>query len=80
MKIEAYCVKCKAKREVTNPARISMKNGRFAAKGTCSVCGTSVFKILSKECSDQMAASTETTETVETTETAPPAGDATPQS
>jgi hypothetical protein len=42
---EAYCVKCKAKREVKNPEQITMKNGKHALKGTCPVCGTSVFKI-----------------------------------
>ncbi|MGO9178484.1 MAG: DUF5679 domain-containing protein, partial [Candidatus Limnocylindrales bacterium] len=25
---EAYCVKCKAKREVKNPEQITMKNGK----------------------------------------------------
>ncbi len=42
---EVYCVKCKAKREVKNPEQITMKNGKPALKGTCPVCGTSVFKI-----------------------------------
>jgi RNase P subunit RPR2 len=42
---EAFCVKCKAKREVKNPAQITMKNGKPALKGTCPVCGTAVFKI-----------------------------------
>ena len=43
--VEAYCVKCKAKREMTNPTNITMKNGRKAAKGTCPNCGTGMFKI-----------------------------------
>jgi hypothetical protein len=42
---EAYCVKCKAKREVKNPQNITMKNGKPALSGTCPVCGTKVFKI-----------------------------------
>ena len=42
---EAFCVKCKAKRDVKNPAQITMKNGKPALKGTCPVCGTAVFKI-----------------------------------
>ncbi len=42
---EAYCVKCRAKREIKNPQKITMKNGRPATKGTCPVCGTNVFKI-----------------------------------
>ena len=42
---EAYCVKCKAKREVKNPQNIIMKNGKPALSGLCPVCGTKVFKI-----------------------------------
>lgn len=43
--VEAYCVKCKAKREMKNPQQITMKNGRKATKGECPVCGTKMFKI-----------------------------------
>jgi len=42
---EAYCVKCKAKREVKGAQKITMKNGKPAITGTCPVCGTKVFKI-----------------------------------
>ena len=42
---EAYCVKCKAKREMKNPQQITMKNGKPAIKGTCPICGNSVFRI-----------------------------------
>jgi hypothetical protein len=42
---EAYCVKCKAKREVKSPKQIVMKNGKPALKGICPVCGTAVFRI-----------------------------------
>ena len=42
---EAYCVKCKAKREVKNAQQITMKNGKPALQGVCPVCGTKVFKI-----------------------------------
>ena len=42
---QAYCVKCKAKREVKNPTHITMKNGKPALSGICPVCGTKVFKI-----------------------------------
>ncbi|MEE9174481.1 MAG: DUF5679 domain-containing protein, partial [Thermoplasmata archaeon] len=31
--------------EIQNPQRITMKNGKPATKGTCPVCGTSVFRI-----------------------------------
>jgi hypothetical protein len=43
--MEAYCVKCKAKREIKDPVETTMKNGKPAVTGTCSVCGTKVFKI-----------------------------------
>jgi len=42
---EGYCVKCKAKRPIKGEQQVIMKNGRPAIKGTCSVCGTKMFKI-----------------------------------
>jgi hypothetical protein len=42
---EAYCVKCKTKREMKDANLITMKNGRPATEGKCSVCGTKIFKI-----------------------------------
>jgi Domain of unknown function (DUF5679) len=42
---QAYCVKCKKKREMKGEKQIIMKNGRNAISGTCSVCGTKMFKI-----------------------------------
>ena len=42
---EAYCVKCRAKREISNPTQVELKSGRPATSGTCSVCGTKVFRI-----------------------------------
>jgi uncharacterized protein DUF5679 len=42
---QAYCVKCKAKREMKNPQNITMKNGKKAVKGVCPVCGTGMFRI-----------------------------------
>lgn len=47
---EAYCVKCKAKREMKDPKEVSFKGKgdqeRRALSGTCPVCGTKMFKIL----------------------------------
>jgi RNase P subunit RPR2 len=43
--MEAYCVKCKAKREVKDPVEVTMKNGKPAVQGTCNTCGTKIFKI-----------------------------------
>ncbi|MEA2003994.1 MAG: DUF5679 domain-containing protein [archaeon] len=42
---EAYCVKCKAKKEMKDEEKITMKNGRPAKRGTCPVCGTKMFRI-----------------------------------
>ncbi len=42
---EAYCVRCRAKREMKDPQGITMKNGKKAQQGTCPVCGTRLFRI-----------------------------------
>ena len=46
MATEAYCVKCREKREIKDPQEVTMKNGRPALKGTCPVCGTGLFRML----------------------------------
>ena len=43
--MEAYCMKCKAKKEIKGPKPTKLSNGRDATTGTCSTCGTKVFKI-----------------------------------
>ena len=43
--VTAYCVKCRAKREIKDPEVTKLKNGRPAVKGTCPTCGTKVFRI-----------------------------------
>ena len=43
--ITAYCVKCKAKREMENPQPVFTKAGRAATTGTCPVCGTKMFRM-----------------------------------
>jgi hypothetical protein len=43
--VQAYCVKCRASREMKNPQSVTMKNGRHAMKGVCPVCGTGMYKI-----------------------------------
>ncbi len=45
---EGYCVKCKAKKEISEGVEETMKNGRKAIKGKCPTCGTVMFKILGK--------------------------------
>ncbi len=53
MSVEAYCVKCKAKREMKDPQEVEMKGKgdvvRRAMTGFCTVCGTKMFKILGKK-------------------------------
>ncbi len=43
--MEAYCFKCRTKREIANPEAVTLKNGRPATQGTCPTCGTKVFRI-----------------------------------
>jgi Zn finger protein HypA/HybF involved in hydrogenase expression len=43
---EAYCVKCKAKKEMASAQEVTMKNGRPAMQGVCPTCGTKLFRIL----------------------------------
>ncbi len=50
VRYEAYCVKCRTKREFEG-AEVTLKNGRRAAQGTCPVCGTKVLRILGKTAS-----------------------------
>lgn len=42
---QAYCVKCRAPRDIQNPTEVTLKNGRPATQGTCPVCKTRVFRI-----------------------------------
>ena len=52
MATEAYCVKCKAKRDMKDPKEVSMpgKGGeRRAMTGVCPKCGTKMFRIMGKK-------------------------------
>jgi predicted RNA-binding Zn-ribbon protein involved in translation (DUF1610 family) len=42
---QAYCVKCKAKREMKDEKKVTMKNGKKAVKGVCPKCGTGMYRI-----------------------------------
>ena len=46
--VEAYCVKCKAKREIKNAA---LKKGEKvnSITGVCAKCGTKVHRFVSKK-------------------------------
>jgi len=51
--VEAYCVKCKAKREMKDAKEVTMKGKgdtvRRAMKGKCPKCGTTMFRIMGKK-------------------------------
>jgi hypothetical protein len=43
--MEAYCFKCRTKKEISNPTAVTLKNGRPATKGDCKDCGCKLFRI-----------------------------------
>ncbi len=43
--MDAYCFKCKEKREITNPKAEFNKQGSAVTTGTCSVCGTKMYRM-----------------------------------
>ena len=43
--MEAYCLKCRTKREMSDPTPVTMKNGKTATRGKCPTCGTQMYRI-----------------------------------
>ncbi|HEX9091683.1 MAG TPA: DNA topoisomerase, partial [Anaerolineales bacterium] len=43
--MEAYCVKCRTKREISDPQPVFTSNGTPATRGICPVCGTTLFRM-----------------------------------
>jgi len=43
--MEAYCVRCKAKREMADPHPVYTDKGRPGTRGTCPVCGSNMFRM-----------------------------------
>jgi DNA topoisomerase-1 len=43
--LEAYCVKCREKREIIDPIAEYNAAGAPVTRGTCSVCGTKVYRM-----------------------------------
>ena len=43
--MQAYCMKCRTKREMKDARLITMKNGKPATQGVCPTCGTKMFRI-----------------------------------
>lgn len=59
MELKALCMKCrdannKPTMQVMSNPKVSEKNNRFSAKGTCAKCGGNMFKFLSKEDADKL--------------------------
>jgi len=43
--VQAYCLKCRTQREMSDAQQITMKNGKPATQGKCPVCGTKMYRI-----------------------------------
>ena len=43
--MEAYCLRCRARREITEAEQVTLKNGRPATRGKCAECSGTVFRI-----------------------------------
>ena len=43
--MQAYCLKCRTSRDIQNAQQVTLKNGRPATRGKCSVCAATVFRI-----------------------------------
>ena len=43
--MEAYCVRCKAKREMAEPHPVYTKKGRPGTSGVCPVCGSGMYRL-----------------------------------
>ena len=47
-RMQAYCVKCREKRDLVDGEEVVMKNGKKAMQGKCPECGTKLFRIMGK--------------------------------
>ena len=43
--MQAYCLKCRAHRDINEAQQVTLKNGRPATRGKCATCGATVFRI-----------------------------------
>jgi hypothetical protein len=58
-KMEGYCVKCKAKREMKDVKIVQTARGGYMARGSCSTCGTGMCRIMSKDNAEKAVTSGE---------------------
>jgi len=49
MALQGRCMRCKENRDMKDVKLSQTKRGTYMAKGKCTVCGTNMAKILSKE-------------------------------
>ncbi len=49
MAAEAYCTKCRTKREMSDPKEVTLANGRHALQGACPVCGTKLLRFVASQ-------------------------------
>lgn len=40
------CMRCKKQQKMAGASKVTMKNGRHAAKGNCHICQTKMYRIL----------------------------------
>ena len=43
--LDSYCVRCKTKREISEPKAVFTRTGTPATRGVCAECGTKVFRM-----------------------------------
>src|SRR5215207_9184748 len=58
--MQAYCVKCKAKRDMQNVEAVFTASGTPGTKGICPVCGTSMYRMGATEAHNNLAKPTVT--------------------
>lgn len=51
----AYCLKCRAKKEISRPENIVSSNGTPMLRGKCPDCGGMLFRMLKREAKNEKA-------------------------
>lgn len=46
--MQAFCPKCRDRREMIGRKTVTFSNGRPAVQGTCAVCGTRMARIVTR--------------------------------
>lgn len=48
MATDAYCTKCRTKREINDSKEVTLANGRHALQGVCAICGTKLRRFVAE--------------------------------